>query len=61
MYEPERPLEPPEPEVVLTCDSCGADICKGDTFYKIPPFWDYCEDCALAWLKKNQARIAGVK
>ena len=50
MYEPERSLEPPEPRVLHECEGCGADICVGDTFYRIPPYWEcYCENCVSGW------------
>lgn len=44
MYQPERPLEPPEPVVVYYCDWCGEDICEGDNAYKIDEA-TICERC----------------
>ena len=35
MYEPERPLEPPEDKIFGYCDHCGGEIYEGDTVYDI--------------------------
>ena len=35
MYEPERPLEPPEDKIFGYCDFCGGEIYEGDTVYDI--------------------------
>lgn len=48
MYQPERPLEPPEPVVVYRCGWCGEEIYAGDTAYLDDgvPVCERCiEDC----------------
>lgn len=35
MYEPERPLEPPEDKIYGYCNLCGGEIYEGDTIYEI--------------------------
>lgn len=35
MYEPERPLEPPEDKIFGYCDHCCGEIYEGDTVYDI--------------------------
>lgn len=52
MFDPERPLEPPEAPVLTRCDHCGADICEGDEYYDVPLWSTLCEDCAHAWLDR---------
>jgi len=56
MYEPERPIDPPEAKVLLTCDICGCDICEGDEYYELPGelFDIACEDCATAWMNEHK-------
>lgn len=51
MYEPERSLEPPEPEIVTCCCVCGEVICEGDGYYRIIDA-DYCEECGKEWLDR---------
>ena len=52
MYEPERSLEPPEPETVTCCCECGEVICEGDGYYCIDGE-DYCEECGKEWLDRS--------
>ncbi len=35
VYEPERPLEPPEDVVVALCNCCGGEIYEGEPHYVI--------------------------
>jgi len=56
MYEPERPLEPPEPRPVTCCCECGEVIYEGDGYYKINDT-DYCEACGMYWLDQRR-RVA---
>ena len=46
-YEPERSLEPPEPEVdgILVCAECEEIIPGGDPYFEIAGR-AYCESCA---------------
>ena len=33
MYEPERPIEPPEPKPVMACERCSYELYEGDPYY----------------------------
>ena len=62
MFEPERPLEPPEPEALLTCDHCGEVIYEGDEYFQIDLDHQhigyytvvYCRPCAEEWLERRK-------
>lgn len=44
MYEPERPMEPPEPKGA-TCEQCGCTLYAGESYI----LWRgerYCQECA---------------
>lgn len=53
MYEPERPIEQPEPEIVGACDRCKIELYEGDPYYDCDGN-DLCEDCAQAWLEQHK-------
>ena len=42
MYEPERPIEPPEPKAVMMCDICAGELYDDEDYYEL--------DCAQLWL-----------
>ena len=44
VYEPERPLEPPEDKIYGLCYFCGGEIYEGDTVYVIDGQYIH-EDC----------------
>jgi len=52
MYEPERPVEPPEPTPVTYCHDCGEIIYVGDGFYLLHGD-PYCEECGKEWLDRR--------
>lgn len=57
MYTPERPLEPPEPEIVTCCCVCGEVIYEGDGYYIIDNR-DFCEFCGPDYFDRTCHTIA---
>ena len=57
MYEPERPIEPPEPEIVTCCCVCDEIICEGDGYYRIDDK-DFCEFCGPDYFDRTCHTIA---
>ena len=47
--DPERPVEPPEPAIVMECDNCGDEIREGDDFFDVPGAGRFCENCMAGW------------
>lgn len=53
MYEPERPIEPPEPKPVMVCERCSYELYEGDSYYDCDGT-NLCEDCAQEWLEQHK-------
>lgn len=49
MYEPERPIEPPEPKPVMMCDICSGELYDDEDYYELDGSC-MCERCAQLWL-----------
>lgn len=56
MYEPERPIEPPEPKPVMACERCSYELYEGDPYYDCDGA-ELCEDCAQAWLEQHKCVV----